>query len=76
MMIDNWMMGYGVAHWIVFVVMVAVVLYPIGRILRRLGISPFWSLLVFIPLVNLISLWVLAFSNWPAERSRMASSNG
>src|SRR5262245_25465596 len=70
MMMDNWVAGYGLAHWLLFVVMVAVVLYPLGRILRRLGLSPFWSLLVFIPLVNLVSLWVLAFSDWPAERGR------
>jgi len=70
MMTDNWMWGtgYGLTHWIIFVVMVAVVLYPTGRILRRLGLSPFWSLLVFIPLVNLIFLWVLAFSEWPLEK--------
>ena len=47
MMMDNCMTGYGLAHWLVFVVMVAIVLYPAGRILRRLGLSPSgpcWSL--------------------------------
>ena len=57
MMMDNWMTGYGLTHWLLLVVMVAVVLYPLGRILRRLGLSPFWSVLVFIPLVNLVSLY-------------------
>jgi hypothetical protein len=72
MMMDGWtwVTGYGVSHWIFFVVMVALILYPIGRILGRLGFSPFWSLLVFIPLVNLISLWMLAFSEWHAGRER------
>jgi len=37
MMMDNWMTGYGLAHWIIFIVMVVLFLYPIGRILRRLG---------------------------------------
>jgi len=70
MMMDNWtwMTGYGLVHWTIFVVMVAIILYPIGRILGCLGFSPFWSLLVFIPLVNLISLWVLAFSEWPTGK--------
>ena len=70
MMMDNWgfMTGYGVLHWLIFVVMVAIVLYPLGRILKRIGLSPFWSLLVFVPFINLISLWVLAFSEWPVER--------
>lgn len=71
MMTDDWtwMTGYGLVHWIIFVAMVVIILYPIGRILKRLGLSPFWSLLVFIPLVNLISLWVLALSAWPTEKS-------
>jgi hypothetical protein len=70
MMMDNWMWmtGFGIAHWFFFVVMVAVVLYPVGRILNRIGLSPFWSLLIFVPVVNLIALWVLAFSGWPLER--------
>ena len=62
------MTGYGIFHWLIFVVMVAIVLYPLGRTLKRIGLSPFWSLLVFVPFVNLISLWVLAFSEWPVER--------
>ena len=37
MMMDNWMTGYGLAHWIISIVMVVLFLYPIGRILRRLG---------------------------------------
>lgn len=70
MMVDNWtdMTGYGYGHWLFFVIMVAVVLYPAGRILNRLGFSPFWSLLIFVPLVNVFSLWVLAFSDWPLRR--------
>lgn len=70
MMMDNgmWMTGFGVVHWLFFVVMVAVVLYPVGRILGRIGLSPFWSLLSFIPVVNLIALWVLSFSEWPLEK--------
>ena len=67
-MMTGWtemMSGYGVGHWIAFAVIVAVVLYPIGRILGRLGLSPFWSVLALIPLVNLIGLWLLAFIDWP-----------
>ncbi len=63
----NWagMSGFGLAHWLLFVLMVAVVLYPIGRILSRMGISSFWSVLAVVPFVNLIALWILAFANWP-----------
>lgn len=71
-MMDGWMMGYGFGygfgHWLVFAILVAVVLYPVGRILNRIGFSPLWSVLALIPLVNLLALWVLAYSNWPGNR--------
>lgn len=64
------MAGYGFAHWFVFVVMVVLLLYPIGRILMRIGLSPFWAVLAFVPLLNLIGLWLLAFIDWPAGPRR------
>ena len=66
-MMADWrdMAGYGLGHWLVFAVMVAVVLYPIGKILGRIGLSPFWSIVALVPLVNLVALWVLAFIDWP-----------
>jgi len=69
MMMNDWagMAGFGVGHWVIFSVMAAIVLYPIGRILDRLGLSPFWSVLAVIPLVNLIALWALAFADWPKK---------
>ena len=67
MMYDNgamygWMMtgSWGVTHLLVFAIMVAVVLYPVGLILRHLGYSPFWAVLACVPGVNLIGLWVVA----------------
>jgi hypothetical protein len=63
------MWGYGFAHWLFFIVVVVIIVYPIGRILRRLGFSPFWSVLVFVPLVNLVSLWILAFSDWQSRKN-------
>ncbi len=71
-MMDNWMTSgsFGLTHWLVFAVTVAVILYPVGRILSRIGFSPFWSVLALVPLVNLFALWLLAFTNWPGERDR------
>ncbi|MGI8569352.1 MAG: hypothetical protein ACR2KT_09940 [Methylocella sp.] len=39
--------------------------YPIVRILNRVGYSPWWVIIAFIPFVNLIGLWVLSFVHWP-----------
>ena len=55
-------------HWIILLAVLAIVGYPVGRILGRLGFSPWWALLWFVPLANLVGLWVLAFSRWRPER--------
>jgi uncharacterized membrane protein YhaH (DUF805 family) len=39
---------------------------PAALILRRAGISGWWSLLIAVPLVNVIALWSFAFVPWPA----------
>ena len=67
-----WMVGFGFWHWVVFVVTVAAVLYPIGKILGRLGLSPVWSIFALVPFVNLIALWVLAFADWPRPADKGA----
>lgn len=64
-----WGGGYGLTHWLFFIAMVAVIAYPVGRILNRLGLSPFWTVLAFIPFVNLLALWALAFADWPERKS-------
>ena len=68
-MMGQWMYGYGSFHWLWFLVMIVVVIYPVGRILTRIGFSPLWSVVMFIPLVNLIALWLLAFADWPDGRA-------
>lgn len=70
-MMDGWMYGYGFGpvHWLWFIVMIVVVIYPVGRILSRIGFSPLWSIVIFIPLVNLIALWIFAFTDWPDGRT-------
>lgn len=55
-------------HWMAFVLLAAVVIYPIGRILARLGYSPFWSILAFVPVANLVGLWIVALREWPRTR--------
>lgn len=44
----------------------AIVVVPVWRILGRTGHSGWWCLLMFIPLVNIVGLWVFAFVSWPA----------
>ena len=39
--------------------------FPSSVILRRLGYSPWLSLVCFVPLLAILLLWYLAYSNWP-----------
>jgi uncharacterized membrane protein YhaH (DUF805 family) len=56
--------------WLMPIIMplVALVLagVPVASILHRAGRSRWWMLIAFIPLLNLIGLWVFAFTRWPA----------
>jgi hypothetical protein len=61
------MMMWSAWHWIMFAALVALILYPAGRILTRIGFSPFWSVVALIPFANLIGLWVLALTAWPRD---------
>jgi hypothetical protein len=61
-------------HWLLglMIPMVAIVLLgvPVANILHRTGHSRWWTVLAYIPLVNLICLWVFAFGRWPAVDSK------
>jgi hypothetical protein len=46
------------------IVFMAILLIPYWFIWKKAGFSPWFSLFMFIPLLNLIMLYVLAFSEW------------
>lgn len=51
---------------VLFLVIYAiVVVYPIWKILGRMGFSGLWGLLALVPVANLIALWILAYTAWP-----------
>jgi predicted PurR-regulated permease PerM len=70
---SDMMIGYVTAwHLIALAIIAALILYPIGRILQRIGFSPFWSVIVLVPFANLIGLWVVAVVPWPREERAAA----
>ena len=40
---------------------------PVGLSMKRLGFSPWWALVCFVPIVAIVALWVLAFIRWPRD---------
>ena len=55
---------------VVFVALSGLLVYviPFFFIFKKAGYSAWLGLLLFIPLVNLILLYVLAFAEWPVLR--------
>ena len=66
MMMTEGMIG---AHVIWTLVMAVVVVIPFWRICSKAGYPGWLSVLILIPLVNLVFLYVLAFSEWPSDRT-------
>ena len=48
----------------------AIVVVPFWQLWKRTGHNAAISLLMLVPLVNLIMLYVLAFKSWPTESAK------
>jgi hypothetical protein len=46
-------------------VIAAAVLIPTARILRRAGLHAAWCIVAIIPILNIIGLWLFAYTRWP-----------
>lgn len=61
------MWGFG-GPWLALLLWVIIIVPPFWKIFSKTGYSGWLSLLMLVPLVNLIVLYVIAFSDWPALR--------
>jgi hypothetical protein len=59
--------GFGLFH---LLVVAALIVIPFWQLFSKAGYSGWLSLLMLLPLINVIALYVLAFSDWPAMRAR------
>ena len=60
-------------NWGPFWLLTAIILIiPYWRICQRIGWSPWLSLLMALPLVNVIFLYILAFADWPLQKRTAA----
>ena len=53
-------------QWLFVIFLIVVLSIPISRILTRIGYSKWWTIVYFIPFVNIVGIWILAYSRWPA----------
>jgi len=56
------------AIMVLVVVILIVTMLPWFLIYKKAGYHPAMGCLMFIPLVNLVMMFVLAFAEWPVER--------
>jgi uncharacterized membrane protein YhaH (DUF805 family) len=59
---------------IAIIIVLAIYFVPILMIIRKAGYSGWWILILFVPLVNIIMLWVFAFASWPSLRDHPAAA--
>jgi hypothetical protein len=57
----TWHLGGILIFAVIFVI-------PAWKIVSKAGYAGAWSLFVFVPVVNVIMLWVFAFSTWPRNK--------
>jgi uncharacterized membrane protein YhaH (DUF805 family) len=57
-------------HLLIVIAILALYFLPIVKILQKAGYSGWWCLIVFVPLVDIVMLYVFAFANWPSLRDR------
>ncbi|TDX17037.1 hypothetical protein EDF88_3074 [Buttiauxella sp. BIGb0552] len=51
----------------VYVLVVIAYVFPMTKIIMRAGFRPLLSLLLFIPVVNILTLYYFAFTRWPNQ---------
>ena len=61
------MNGFSSWHWLTLLIYAAILIVPFWRIFPRAGWPSALSLLMVVPLVNLLLLWGLAFKRWPGD---------
>jgi uncharacterized membrane protein YhaH (DUF805 family) len=67
--------GASIWHWIVVLFVFVPTIWAMVRILHRMGLSGWWVILSFIPLLNIVAMIALAIVPWPVERRGSASTN-
>jgi hypothetical protein len=66
--------GISLVHTLIYLLILPIwsliVGVPIAKILGRLGYSKVLVILAFLPLVNIVSLWMFANASWPNLNQR------
>lgn len=64
------MASFSIWHWLIVILVAVVWVWPISQILKRMGFSPWWSLLTILGPLAWIGAWIVAYIRWPIEDQR------
>jgi len=64
--------GWGLT-WLIFA---AIAVVPFWRICNRIGLSPWLSLLILVPIANVIFIYYVAFGEWPSQKKAPGAPGG
>ncbi len=67
---------FGGGHVLMMLLWMVIIVAPFWRISTKAGYSGWLSLLILIPLANVLFLYFLAFSNWPSQRRGSSLNDG
>lgn len=51
----------------IYALVIIAYMFPMTKIVMRTGFSPLFSLLLLVPVVNILALYYLAFARWPNQ---------
>jgi hypothetical protein len=60
---------FSIWHWLV-IILLALPVWFFAKAVKKAGYSAWWALLGFVPIVNLVMLWVFAYAKWPSLPER------
>ena len=66
------MISMGAFGFIMPLIFAAVIIIPFWFIFSKAGYSKWLSILMVIPIVNIIMLYFLAFSDWPNQHDKLS----
>ena len=70
------MFGLGFQELLLLAIIGLVVVLPFWKIFSKAGFSGWLSLVMVIPLLNLVMLFYLAFARWPVHRDLEGRQRG
>ena len=60
--------SFSVWHLLLILIWLGIFIPPIWTILKKAGFTPWLSFVAAIPFINIVFLWIFAFTEWPSRR--------